>query len=94
VCDPTALAYLDDVGCGGSGGFGADHQFFSDGVELGCLRALGAGQRDWQSSVAAFADGGDQLDGSEKWDVELLRGALGAAAGEDVDLVVQCGQVK
>ena len=72
----------------GGRGFGALHQLLCDGVELGGLGALGAGKGNGQAAIAAFADGGDEFDGTEKGNVELRRGALGAALGEDVDLVM------
>ena len=54
------------------GGFGADHQLFCNGIKLGGLRALGAGERDGQAAVAAFTDGGHQFYGPEEGNVELL----------------------
>src|ERR1035441_1203983 len=82
------LYYLDHIlGCG-CRGFGLLHQLIRHGIELGRLRALGPGQRDGQSAVAALADGGNQLDGTQEGNAELLGGSLGATTGEDVDLLV------
>src|SRR5215472_5880070 len=79
------LADFDDVGGGGCGGIGSFHQFLCYGEELRGLRALGSGESYGQAAIATFADGGDEFDGTEEWDLKLGRGALGAALGEDVD---------
>ena len=85
------LADFDYVGGGGRGGFGLQHQPFGDVVE-GCgLRAFGSGERDGQAAVAALPDGRDEFDGAKEGKVVLLRGVLGAAAGEDVDLLCAVG---
>ncbi len=80
------LGDFEHVLGGGGRGFGAFHQFLGNGVELGGLRALRAGERYGQAAVATFANGRDQLDGTEERNVELLRGAFGSAFGKDVDL--------
>ena len=79
-------ADLDHIGGRRCGGFGVFHELLRNGIELRRLGALGAGQGNGQSAVAAFADSGDQLNGAEEGNVELLCCALCAAAGEDVDL--------
>ncbi len=90
------LADFEDVFGFGSLNEGAVGEMAGDGVELRGVRRFGTGESDGHAGVAGLADLGDQLDGAEERDVELLRGALGAAAGEDVDLVmaVRAGEVR
>src|ERR1700746_1272072 len=82
------LADFDAAAASRCGGVCALNKLLSDSVELRSLRALWAGQCDRESAVSAFTNGGDKVDRTEERSVELGRGALGAALGEDVDLLV------
>ena len=76
--------FEDVFGFGGLGE-GAVGEVAGDGVELRGEGRVGSGEGDGHAGIAAVTDFGDELNGAEEGDVELLRGALGAAAGEDVD---------
>src|SRR5579862_9538496 len=52
------------------------------------MRRLVAFHHDRMTAIAGLADFGIELDTAEKGNPELLRGALAAALGEDVNLVL------
>src|SRR5208283_5207552 len=52
------------------------------------MRRLVAFEHDWLPAVATLANIGIQFDAAEEWHVKLQRGALAAALGEDVNLLM------
>src|ERR1700722_14063392 len=82
------LADFDDVAACGCSGIGAFDELLRYFVEFGGLRTLGPSQRDGESAISAFTNSRDEFDGTEERDFELRRRALGAASGEDVDLLM------
>jgi hypothetical protein len=62
-----------------------------DGVELHGKRRVGSGERYGHTVVAALADFGDEFNGAQEGEVELLCGSLGAAAGKNIDFLMAVG---
>lgn len=80
----TAVSFLltdfDYVAAPFCGFFGVFRQLAGYFVELCCNQRVRTGEGHGQAAVAAFANGGDKLNGAEEWHVELLRGAFRTSA--------------